>query len=265
MVLILYGTTCVLNIPWRHSASISRVDMEHAKIDREWLFWKGSITCCIAATHQMSDQYLKSLMITSQRRSSDLVHRTGEIQKAKDSHLSWDLVHGWYCTLPPPKSMHIYIYIYIYRHYNDIIMSAFASQITIVSIVYSNVCSSADQRIHQSSAPLKFVRGIHRWVVRAIRSIGAEGGPGGQRNGQMVISWKSIMPNENRSMHLWNEHTTFWYIKIKINLKPVSSIGMFSDCPFLLCAVHLNRFHLKMKTLRQSFDASHHNVNTYSW
>ena len=64
------------NIPWRHSASISRVDMEHAKIDREWLFWKGSITCCIAATHQMSDQYSKSLMITSQRRSSDLVHRT---------------------------------------------------------------------------------------------------------------------------------------------------------------------------------------------
>ena len=35
-----------------------------------------------------------------------------------------------------------------------------ASQITIVSIVYSIVCSGADQRKHQSSAPLAFVREV---------------------------------------------------------------------------------------------------------
>ena len=44
-------------------------------------------------------------------------------------------------------------------------MSAIASQITGVSIVYSTVCSGADQRKHQSSASLAFVRGIHRWPV----------------------------------------------------------------------------------------------------
>ena len=39
-------------------------------------------------------------------------------------------------------------------------MSATASQITKVSIVYSTVCSGADQRKHQSYASLAFVRGI---------------------------------------------------------------------------------------------------------
>ena len=46
-------------------------------------------------------------------------------------------------------------------HYIDVIMSAMA-QITGVSIVYSTVCSGADQRKHQSSASVAFVRGIHR-------------------------------------------------------------------------------------------------------
>ena len=48
------------------------------------------------------------------------------------------------------------------RHYNDVIMGAIASQITSLTIVYSTVYSDADQRKHQSSASLAFVRGIHR-------------------------------------------------------------------------------------------------------
>ena len=52
-------------------------------------------------------------------------------------------------------------------HYCDVIMSAMASQITSVSIVYTTVCSGADQRKHQSSALLAFVRGIHRWPVNS--------------------------------------------------------------------------------------------------
>ena len=47
-------------------------------------------------------------------------------------------------------------------HYNDVIISVMASQITSVSTVCSTVCSGADQRKHQSSASLAFVRGIHR-------------------------------------------------------------------------------------------------------
>ena len=46
-------------------------------------------------------------------------------------------------------------------------MSAMASQITSLTIVYSSVCSHANQRKHQSSASLAFVRGIHRWPVNS--------------------------------------------------------------------------------------------------
>ena len=44
-------------------------------------------------------------------------------------------------------------------------MDAMASQITSLAIVYSNVYSDADQRKHQSSASLAFVRAIHRRPV----------------------------------------------------------------------------------------------------
>ena len=46
-------------------------------------------------------------------------------------------------------------------------MSAMVSQITSLNIVYSTVYSGADQRKHQSSAPLAFVRGIHRRPVNS--------------------------------------------------------------------------------------------------
>ena len=52
-------------------------------------------------------------------------------------------------------------------HYNDIIMSAMASQITSLEIVYSTVYSGADKRKHQSSVSLAFVRAIHRWQVNS--------------------------------------------------------------------------------------------------
>ena len=42
-------------------------------------------------------------------------------------------------------------------------MSTMASQITSLTIVYSAVYSGTDQRKHQSSPSLAFVRGIHRW------------------------------------------------------------------------------------------------------
>ena len=53
------------------------------------------------------------------------------------------------------------------KHYNDVIMGAVASPITILNIVYSNVDSGTDQRKHQSSASLAFVRGIHRGPVNS--------------------------------------------------------------------------------------------------
>ena len=53
------------------------------------------------------------------------------------------------------------------RHYNDVIMSTIASQITSLTTVYSTVYSGIDQRKHQSSASLAFVRGIHRGPVNS--------------------------------------------------------------------------------------------------
>ena len=50
-------------------------------------------------------------------------------------------------------------------HYSYVIMTAMASQITSIWIVYSSVCPGADQRKHQSTALLAFVRGIRRWPV----------------------------------------------------------------------------------------------------
>ena len=59
-------------------------------------------------------------------------------------------------------------------HYDDVIMDAIASQITSLTIVYSAVYSGADQRKHQSSASLAFLRGNdrgpvnspHKWPVK---------------------------------------------------------------------------------------------------
>ena len=56
---------------------------------------------------------------------------------------------------------------FVVAHYNDVIMGAMASEITSLTIVYSTVYSSLDQRKHQSSASLAFLRGIHRWPVNS--------------------------------------------------------------------------------------------------
>ena len=56
---------------------------------------------------------------------------------------------------------------YICDQFIDVIMCAMAPQMTGASIVYTIVGSGADQRKHQSSTPLAFVNGIHRWLVNS--------------------------------------------------------------------------------------------------
>ena len=53
----------------------------------------------------------------------------------------------------------------MFPHYSVVIMGTMVSQITSLLIVYSTVYSGADQRKHQTSASLAFVRGINRWPV----------------------------------------------------------------------------------------------------
>ena len=57
---------------------------------------------------------------------------------------------------------------YARPHYDDVIMTMLASQITSLTVVYSIVYSELNQTKHQSSASLAFVREIHRdrWISR---------------------------------------------------------------------------------------------------
>ena len=53
----------------------------------------------------------------------------------------------------------------VHCHYDDVIMTMLVSQITSLTVVYSIVYSGVNQRKHQSSASLAFVREIHRGPV----------------------------------------------------------------------------------------------------
>ena len=68
----------------------------------------------------------------------------------------------FWSTMMPPQHGNAFLI-----HYDDVIMTTLASQITSLAIVYSIVHSDADQRKHQSSASLAFVRGIHRGPVNS--------------------------------------------------------------------------------------------------
>ena len=82
---------------------------------------------------------------------------------------SWSLIHGlrWSGLIKVGpgiyRSSKHNINSILLEYYIDVIMSTMAFQITSLTIVYSTVYSGADQRkLHQSSASLAFVRGIHR-------------------------------------------------------------------------------------------------------
>ena len=72
-----------------------------------------------------------------------------------------DVIMNWWETL---WNRSVY---YSGKHYGDVVIGTVASQITSLTIVYSTVYSGADQRKHQSSASLAFVRGIHRGPVNS--------------------------------------------------------------------------------------------------
>ena len=75
----------------------------------------------------------------------------------RGASISSNLIQRW-------QQWHIH---FASHHYNDVIMGAIASEISSLTIVYSTVYSDADQRKHQSSASLIFVRGIHRGPVNS--------------------------------------------------------------------------------------------------
>ena len=89
-------------------------------------------------------------------------------------------------------------------------MSAMASQITGVPIVCSTVSSGADQRKHQSSASLAFLRGIHRWSVNS-----AHKGPVTRK----MFPFDDVIMNYSK-VEPWDSHLTFGYHTFE--LTPIS-------------------------------------------
>ena len=83
-----------------------------------------------------------------------------------DQRISFQCVHGIKMCSGLFKGRQVYIW-ETFAHYGDVIMGAIASEITSLTIVYSTVYSDADERKHQSSASLAFVRGIHRGPVNS--------------------------------------------------------------------------------------------------
>ena len=91
------------------------------------------------------------------------------VQLLSGLSLVWTLQGGEHDTLTVEvtNNTKCNLFIYIFQLYDDVIMGTMASQITRLTIVYTTVYSGADQRKHQSSASLAFVRGIHRWPVNS--------------------------------------------------------------------------------------------------
>ena len=88
-------------------------------------------------------------------------------------------------------------------------MTTMASKITTLSIVYSFVYSDADQRKHQSSASLAFVRGIHRW-------------PWTTKTANLITDplWKDS-PNKGPVTSKWGER---YWVRPFISLRSIHSI-----------------------------------------
>ena len=104
--------------------------------------------------------YLSVAMRTICLRHSSSVNLEGVLDIMKNDLIIWEVLdvtvfHGLRTT---------YL---IADHYSDVTMGAMAFQISSLPIVYLTVYSGADQRKHQSSAPLAFARGIHWWLMNS--------------------------------------------------------------------------------------------------
>ena len=92
-------------------------------------------------------------------------------------------------------------------YYGDVMMGEIASQIISLTIVYSAVYSDGDQRKHQSSASLAFVRGIHRGPVNSPHK------------------WpltRKMLPFDDVIMHnvtIWRSVNNTNYVSLRIKMK----------------------------------------------
>ena len=114
-------------------------------------------------------------------------------------------------------------------------MGAIASQITSLTIVYSTVDSDADQRKHQSSASLAFMRGIHQ-------------GPVNSQHKWPVT--RKMFPFDDVIMikcepNVLNKISILWIVKSSTNITLFSSQGS-------LCLLQAQRFLIQTETFQEN-------------
>ena len=101
-------------------------------------------------------------------------------------------------------------------HYSDVIMGSMASQITSLIIVYSTVYSDADQRKHQTSASLAFVRGPvnsqHKWSVT-----------------------RKMFPYDDVIMYTINHHLCAWAVIVSNLTNTVVYTIIYENCFISRC------------------------------
>ena len=92
----------------------------------------------------------------------------GQSWNHDNSWFSVFIIYIWFIPWKVHGFVVLCFVVVVLWHYDDVIMTTIASQITSLTVVYSVVYSGADQRKHQSSASLAFERGIHRdrWIPR---------------------------------------------------------------------------------------------------
>ena len=118
------------------------------------------------------------------------------------------LVETVYCWI-------LWVWWVLIHHYYDVIMTTVASPITSLTVICSIVYSGADQRKHQSSASLAFLRGIYRdrWIPRI--------------KGQQRGKWFHLMTSSCMLVRRYR-------VPYIANNKPISQI---SEC---ICAISHN-------------------------
>ena len=118
-------------------------------------------------------------------------------------------------------------------------MGAISYQITILTIVYLLVYSDADQRKHQSSVSLAFVRGIHR--------------------GPVITSYAEMFPFDDVIMNymMWYDCSLAAMVNVTF---PNNAVFMIATFDFYVIMHHSQLMH-------QAFPMQHRMLqrNTYWW
>ena len=113
------------------------------------------------------------------------------------------------------------------NHYNEVIISTMASQITSLSTVYSTAYSRRSSQKHQSFASLAFVWGIHRGPVNS---------PHGWPVTRKMSPFDDVIMGNLSSMH---QYTPWFTVMLKIFKRHLFGAMSFPEPIMTLCYLGL--------------------------